>query len=65
MTARRSPCGCSRQRRLWSRCWVTRRPTSSGAEVRTFVPVLAGVCYMRYPLFLGFDVIEGLRRMPA
>ena len=31
-----------------------------GRRVRTFVPVLAGVCYMRYPLFLGFDVIGGI-----
>jgi len=28
--------------------------------VRTFVPVLAGVSYMHYPLFLGFDVIGGI-----
>jgi len=27
---------------------------------RTFTPVLAGVSYMRYPLFLGFDIIGGL-----
>jgi membrane-associated protein len=26
---------------------------------RTFVPVIAGVSKMRYPLFLGFDVIGG------
>ena len=28
--------------------------------VRTFAPVLAGVSYMRYPVFLGFDVIGGV-----
>ncbi|MGH3968604.1 MAG: VTT domain-containing protein [Mycobacterium sp.] len=28
--------------------------------VRTFVPVIAGVSYMRYPLFLGFDIIGGI-----
>jgi membrane-associated protein len=28
--------------------------------VRTFTPVLAGVSYMRYPAFLGFDVIGGV-----
>ena len=28
--------------------------------VRTFTPVLAGVSYMRYPLFLGFDIIGGI-----
>ena len=27
---------------------------------RTFTPVLAGVSYMRYPLFLGFDIIGGI-----
>ncbi len=28
--------------------------------VRTFVPVVAGVSYMRYPLFLGFDIVGGV-----
>jgi membrane-associated protein len=28
--------------------------------VRTFVAVIAGVSYMRYPLFLGFDIIGGI-----
>ena len=28
--------------------------------VRTFVPVVAGVSYMRYPVFLGFDIIGGI-----
>jgi membrane-associated protein len=28
--------------------------------VRTFTPVLAGVSTMRYPLFLGFDIIGGI-----
>jgi membrane-associated protein len=28
--------------------------------VRTFTPVLAGVSYMRYPVFLGFDIIGGI-----
>ena len=28
--------------------------------VRTFTPVLAGVSYMRYPLFLGFDIVGGI-----
>jgi membrane-associated protein len=28
--------------------------------VRTFVPVLAGVSYMRYPVFLGFDIVGGI-----
>jgi membrane-associated protein len=28
--------------------------------VRTFVPVIAGVSYMRYPVFLGFDVVGGI-----
>jgi len=28
--------------------------------VRTFTPVLAGVSTMRYPVFLGFDVIGGI-----
>jgi membrane-associated protein len=28
--------------------------------VRTFTPVLAGVSTMRYPLFLGFDIIGGV-----
>lgn len=27
---------------------------------RTFVPVIAGVSYMRYPVYLGFDMIGGL-----
>jgi membrane-associated protein len=27
---------------------------------RTFTPVLAGVSYMRYPVFLGFDIVGGL-----
>lgn len=27
---------------------------------RTFVPVIAGVSYMRYPLYLGFDIIGGV-----
>jgi membrane-associated protein len=27
---------------------------------RTFVPVIAGVSYMRYPVYLGFDIIGGL-----
>src|SRR5580692_7213866 len=27
--------------------------------VRTFVPVVAGVSYMRYPVFLGFDIVGG------
>lgn len=27
---------------------------------RTFTPVLAGVSYMRYPLFLGFDIVGGI-----
>lgn len=27
---------------------------------RTFVPVIAGVSYMRYPTYLGFDIIGGL-----
>ena len=27
--------------------------------VRTFTPVLAGVSYMRYPLFLGYDIVGG------
>lgn len=27
---------------------------------RTFVPVIAGVSYMRYPLYLGFDIVGGL-----
>jgi membrane-associated protein len=26
---------------------------------RTFVPVVAGVSYMRYPVYLGFDIIGG------
>jgi membrane-associated protein len=28
--------------------------------VRTFTPVIAGVSYMRYPVFLGFDVVGGI-----
>ncbi len=28
--------------------------------VRTFMPVIAGVSYMRYPVFLGFDIIGGI-----
>jgi membrane-associated protein len=28
--------------------------------VRTFTPVIAGVSGMRYPLFLGFDIIGGI-----
>jgi membrane-associated protein len=28
--------------------------------VRTFVPVIAGVSYMRYPVFLGFDIVGGI-----
>ena len=28
--------------------------------VRTFTPVLAGVSTMRYPVFLGFDIIGGV-----
>ena len=28
--------------------------------VRTFVPVVAGVSYMRYPVFLGFDIVGGI-----
>jgi membrane-associated protein len=27
--------------------------------VRTFTPVVAGVSYMRYPIFLGFDIVGG------
>lgn len=27
---------------------------------RTFVPVIAGVSYMRYPVYLGFDIVGGL-----
>lgn len=27
---------------------------------RTFVPVIAGVSYMRYPLYLGFDIVGGI-----
>jgi membrane-associated protein len=27
---------------------------------RTFVPVIAGVSYMRYPVYLGFDIIGGI-----
>ncbi|RFD25923.1 hypothetical protein MUBE_06785 [Mycobacterium uberis] len=28
--------------------------------VRTFTPVIAGVSYMRYPLYLGFDIVGGV-----
>jgi membrane-associated protein len=28
--------------------------------VRTFTPVIAGVSKMRYPVFLGFDIIGGI-----
>ena len=28
--------------------------------VRTFTPVIAGVSKMRYPLFLGFDIVGGI-----
>lgn len=28
--------------------------------VRTFTPVLAGVSYMRYPVFLAFDIVGGV-----
>jgi membrane-associated protein len=28
--------------------------------VRTFVPVIAGVSYMRYPVYLGFDIVGGI-----
>jgi len=28
--------------------------------VRTFVPVIAGVSYMRYLVFLGFDIVGGI-----
>ncbi|MFV0495822.1 DedA family protein [Mycobacterium sp.] len=28
--------------------------------LRTFTPVVAGVSYMRYPVFLGFDIIGGI-----
>ena len=28
--------------------------------VRTFTPVVAGVSYMRYPVFLGFDIVGGI-----
>jgi membrane-associated protein len=27
---------------------------------RTFVPVIAGVSYMRYPVYLGFDIVGGV-----
>lgn len=27
---------------------------------RTFVPVIAGVSYMRYPIYLGFDIVGGV-----
>ena len=28
--------------------------------VRTFTPVVAGVSYMRYPVFLAFDIVGGI-----
>ncbi len=28
--------------------------------VRTFVPVVAGVSYMRYPVYLAFDIVGGI-----
>ena len=28
--------------------------------VRTFTPVVAGVSYMRYPVYLGFDIVGGV-----
>src|SRR6202035_6171472 len=28
--------------------------------VRTFTPVVAGVSYMRYPLYLAFDIVGGI-----
>ncbi|KJX75763.1 DedA family protein [Mycobacterium lepromatosis] len=28
--------------------------------MRTFTPVIAGVSYMRYPLYLGFDIVGGI-----
>lgn len=28
--------------------------------VRTFVPVIAGVSYMRYPVYLAFDIVGGI-----
>ncbi len=28
--------------------------------VRTFTPVVAGVSYMRYPVFLAFDIVGGV-----
>jgi membrane-associated protein len=28
--------------------------------IRTFTPVVAGVSYMRYPVFLGFDIVGGV-----
>ena len=28
--------------------------------MRTFVPPVAGVSYMRYPVFLGFDIVGGI-----
>jgi membrane-associated protein len=28
--------------------------------LRTFTPVVAGVSYMRYPVFLGFDIVGGI-----
>lgn len=27
---------------------------------RTFVPIIAGVSYMRYPVYLGFDIVGGM-----
>jgi membrane-associated protein len=28
--------------------------------VRTFTPVVAGVSYMRYPVYLAFDIVGGV-----
>jgi membrane-associated protein len=28
--------------------------------VRTFTPVIAGVSYMRYPVYLAFDIVGGV-----
>jgi membrane-associated protein len=28
--------------------------------VRTFTPVVAGVSYMRYPVYLAFDIVGGI-----
>lgn len=30
------------------------------ADRADFVPVIAGVSYMRYPVFLGFDIVGGV-----